>query len=542
MSRGSGRNLAAFGAALALSAAWMLLVRGLFFRGANTYEFAHYAEIGRGIARGEGFSTRVLYPSSLAYYAELGLARAERLPVNHRFPLPAYVSAGFQRVLGSNDLAAGLGPLLAYALWIALLFEVGRRFAGPWVGAGAAFLLAATPAGSKYFALFGLPDVYFGCIVLALHALLAESGPDMSPRRAAACGALAGLAWLARYNLLLWLPLYAGFFLLPPRETRKRSAACAAFFLGFLAIAFPALAYNVRHFGSLTTPDVIWNLTHGVVSREQTWLDFRTYSLADLYPYGWAPFAAKAWESFHSLLLDAPTLWQMQLLLPLAAVGLFAEASPTLRRLAVLTAAALALQIPVFSALRFDSWGLGVGYRYLFWAFPLVALGAAAAAKAVAKAGPHGKAAVAGGLALHLALLAPFYTRDLTAIHLSHPSGAPPPDWPELVLIRRLAADGSTVVTNLPAHVGWYADASAVALPNDPDDVARMSAARSLRYLFISFLNIGTLGDFPRWRKLLEPTPDGLRRYCEARGYRLVAMLPAGVIVDLAPGSVGRAR
>lgn len=525
-----------FALVFAVSLAWMLGVFVVFHRGASTMEFAHYAEIGRNIAKGDGFSTRVLYPSALAYFSRDGRAGAEPLPVIHRFPLPSYANAASQILLGENDFAAAAGLLLAYALWAALVFEAIRRWKGPLEGVIAAALLLLCPTGSKYFALFGLPDVYFGCAAFALHALLAQAGPAMPVRSAIACGVLAGVAWLARYNLWLWLPLYIGYIAGTKPLEKGRAAAVAAFLAAFFAVTAPMMAYNLRHFGTIMTPDMIWNLSHGTLVQEQGWLNFRFYDLREVTALGIAPFIRKAWNSFHLLLMGLPTLWQSQLLFPWLALGLVGHMRGPSRRFALLTGAALLVQVPVFCVLRFDSWGGGVGYRYIFWAFPLLAYAAACGLAELLRArGAAPRLLAAGWFTLHAALLAPFFTRDLTSIHLSHPSGVTPRDWPEISLLRRITADGSAVISNLPAHVGWYAGGAAASLPNDPEDVPRMAGARPFRYLFISFINIGTLGDFPRWLELLRPSPKGLKEYCVRHGYAPVATFPAGVIIDLLP-------
>jgi hypothetical protein len=109
--------------------------------------------------------------------------------------------------------------------------------------------------------------------------------------------------------------------------------------------------------------------------------------------------------------------------------------------------------------------------------------------------------------------------------------------------LRETVRPGETVVSNLPAHVAWYAGAAAVALPNRPEDIEAMSKARPLRYLYLSFLNIGTLGDMPRWLKMLVPTHEPLLRWCGEKGYRVARVFKdAGVVVDLAPQSESPSR
>ncbi len=75
----------------ALSLALSHICHALYFSGGQTFEFCHYAEIGRNILQGRGFSTRSFWPAELA---ALGLSpdRLEAPPIS-RNPLFAYWSA-----------------------------------------------------------------------------------------------------------------------------------------------------------------------------------------------------------------------------------------------------------------------------------------------------------------------------------------------------------------------------------------------------------------------------------------------------------------
>lgn len=508
-------------AAFALALAWTGWVYSSYFRGASTFEFGEYAEIGRNVLGGHGFTTRILYPSSVAALAERGLAGVEYAPVDHRFPLPALLSATGQAALG-GDLGPVAGTLLLFAVWVAFVYAAAERWLGRREAVLAAALFAAVPAGVKYFALFNLPDVAFGALLFAFHWALAELKPDASARRCAALGAYAGLLYLCRFNYWVWLPLH-----LAAVGWTAGKARAGAFLGGFVLVAAPFAK-------SMATPDAAWNLAHGTVTAAQPWLDFKTYSTADVLAAAWPAVFWKALDRLHTLILEAPMLWQAQALSPFAVVGLMRWPDGAARRFLGLSAAALVLQTLLFAPLRFDSWGLGVGYRYLYWACPLLVLLAVRGALAASESLPARwrTPALAGWLALHASFLAPFYTHDLTSIHVKHPSGRPPRDWPELAWLRER---GEGVITNLPAQAGWYADVPAVALPNDPEDVVKIQAARPMRWLMVSTLNIGTLGDLPRWLDLLRPNLDGLTRYCAQHGYKVVQVMPGAVLVDLKP-------
>lgn len=520
-------------AAFALALAWTGAVYSSYFRGANTFEFGEYAEIGRNILDGHGFTTRILYPSTVAGLAERGLAGRGRAPVDHRFPLPAYLSAAGQALFGRTDFGSVAGTLTLFAAWVALVYAAAGRWLGRREAVIGAALFAAAPAGVKYFALFNLPDVPFGALLFALHWALAELRPDAGPRRCAALGALAGALYLCRFNAWVWLPLYAA-FLWRTLERPRRAAGTGAFLAAFAAVAAPYALHKLSWSGALGTPDVAWNLAHGTLQAGQPWLSFKTFETAAVLRAAGPALALKALDHLHTLMLEAPMLWQAQALVPFAALGLLRWPGGAAARFAGLSLAALAIQTLLFAPLRFDSWGLGVGYRYLFWACPLLMLlgvrGALAAADALP--GRWRTPALGAWLAVHTAFVVPFYAHDLTSIHVDHPSKRPPRDWPELVWLRER---GEGVVTNLPAQAGWYADVPAVALPTDPEDVPRIVAVRPARYLMVSTLNIGTLGDLPLWLDMLRPDLGGLHRWCASHGYRVAAVMPGAVFVDLKP-------
>lgn len=523
-------------AAFALALVWTGWVYAAYFRGANTFEFGEYAEIGRNILGGHGFTTRILYPSMLATLDAAGLAGLEYTPINHRFPLPAYLSALSQAAFGSTDFASLAPTLLLFSLWVALVFAAASRWLGKREALLGAAMFAAVPAGVKYFALFNLPDVPFGALLFAFHWGLAETDARAADRRLGMLGALGGLLYLCRYNFWIWVPLYA-LFLAKTLEPSRRARGLAAFLAAYAAVCAPIVWYKSYWFSSAQTLDVAWNLAHGTVLAQQPWLEFRTFDAAQILRAAWAPIVAKALDRLHTTMLEAPMLWQCQALVPFLALGALRWPAGAARRFAALNLAALAVQLVAFAPLRFDSWGLGVGYRYLFWFCPFLVLAGVRGATALAEAAPERlrTPALAGWVALHAAFTVPFYTHDLTAIHVKHPSGRSPSEWPELVWLRERAEESAGVVSNIPAQVGWYADASAVALPNDPEDVPKMGAVRPLRYLLISTLNIGTLGDFPRWLDLLRPNLDGLARYCAKHGYKVAQVMPGAVLVDLKP-------
>ncbi len=507
-----------------------------FFRGASTWEFAAYAEIGRNILCGHGFTTRILYPGTLAILDRRGLGAAPYTPVIQRFPLPAFVSAASQALFGSTDFGSVAGTIAFFAAWVALVYAVGRKWFSSATAAVAAAFFAFDPSGLKYFVLGNFPDIHYGALLFAFHFLLASSESRLRAKRAAALGALGGGVWLARQNFWIGLPVYLAFILLRDVDRRRGLASCGIFLAAFGAVTFPFLASAARA-GALVTPDGLWNLAYLVTTKGQPWMDFRVYSLAQVLAR-WPQVLWKGLSSAHTMLLDLPTIWQLQFVWPLLPLGAAALPAGAPRRFGWLNLCVFALQAPLFSMLRTESGNLGVSYRYFFWACPvLILIAVHGASVLLSRWSRRGRAAaLAGWAVLNACLFLPFYTHGLVAYRSGHPGGDDPSAWPEIRYFRTHTPAGSSVITNIPWLMGWYASVSAIALPNDPAAVARIAAARPSSYLFLSFIRAGSLGDYPSWLALLRPRPAALADYCLKNGFRFVGIMPGvGALIELHP-------
>lgn len=180
-----------------------------------------YADIARHLARGEGFTTGVIFPAQLRY-------GVEHHPSLTRPPLwPLSIAAAFA-VFGPEPLAVH-GVLLAYlvataALCTALATARAGRGAGAVTGVAVA---TSSPLGLVSYGALSEPAFAFW---IALAFFLWERRAP-----ALALGAACGAAYLTRYNGAVLLPVMLA--LLATRPGWLRSAAlCTA---GFAVLAVP---------------------------------------------------------------------------------------------------------------------------------------------------------------------------------------------------------------------------------------------------------------------------------------------------------------
>ena len=268
---GDGARWIRLAAVLALTLALSLLVAWKQFHGPVTETTLIQADTGRQLARGEGFTTLVNYPQTVAFLQARGVKfdPAKPYPELHHAPLYSLVIAGALRVLPEaqreklfasppvppEGFAADyflLGLNLAL-LWLAawLTYDLGRRLFEPRAGGLAAFaLLLSVPIWQQTVAVNGTPLL----MVLALAAFSLWHRVETAAGRTplvwlGALGAACGLLFLAEYSagaLVLVALAYAWW-----RFTGgARGLALALIAAGFLLVTGPWFARNLALTGS----------------------------------------------------------------------------------------------------------------------------------------------------------------------------------------------------------------------------------------------------------------------------------------------------
>ena len=271
---GAGARWIRLAAVLAGGLALSLLVGWKQFHGPTSESTLIQADMGRQLARGEGFSTLVNYPQTAAVLRNRGrrFDPANAYPELYHAPLYSMVIAGALRLVpatprdalfasapvppdgyGADYFLLGLNLAL---LWLAawLTYDLGRRLFEPRVGWVAMMaVLVSVSVWHETVAVNGTPLL----MVLALGAFWIwhriEAGADevSAGRRGgwlAALGAVCALMFLSEYSagtLVLVALSYAALRF----GGRDRVIAIAAVTAGFLIVAGPWVVRNLQIVG-----------------------------------------------------------------------------------------------------------------------------------------------------------------------------------------------------------------------------------------------------------------------------------------------------
>jgi hypothetical protein len=181
-----------------------------------------YADIGRRIAAGEGFTTGVLFPPHLEYGVDRGH------PSLMRAPLWPIVLGGAFAVAGPSLATLHAAALLLFATAAVLAAALATGVAGRAAGAVTGLAVATSPQ-LQLLALGGLAETCFAVAVTAAFVLYARRA------RPVWIGVACGLAYLTRYEGIALASVLGLAVTLGP----GRGRALAFFAAGFAAVALP---------------------------------------------------------------------------------------------------------------------------------------------------------------------------------------------------------------------------------------------------------------------------------------------------------------
>lgn len=202
----------------------------------------HYAEMGRQLERGEGFTSLQGYWYLLAWLRRHGLSIAPPWPNVTRFPLITLVYGLAFRLAGPSVTVAKLVGVACFTATAMTACALGTRLFGVAVGVLAAMVFA-TSLAQVVLATSGLLEtgaaLFLVATTLALVATLDSRGrwPPL------VLGVLAGLAFLWRYDLLVLLPAAAAVLAL--RRDRASWSALGWMGLGFAVAVGPWVGRNL---------------------------------------------------------------------------------------------------------------------------------------------------------------------------------------------------------------------------------------------------------------------------------------------------------
>jgi hypothetical protein len=479
----------------------------------RTFEFCQYAEIGRNLAVDGTFDTRLIEPMALALLdRDWNGEHASRWPVVDRYPLPCLVVAGLMRLREANDATAAWSNGLAISLLAASSYVLARSWYGPGWGVLVGLLFLSNPSFYGEFVLLGTPDIWFASLLVLELVVWSQLDLDRatSPRPALpwafALGLLGGLAYLARFNVSLFLAVQAAVLL-----WRRRWREAGVMVLTTASVATPLFLYNWHHFHRpVVALYSSWNLLDGIGAYQvEPWLYYQVPDVPHLllaHPGGLArKFVTNL---FTVVAVKIWSLWRCELLIPLALIApwVLGGSPGATGRFIGWSIGLFALQLVVFSALRLELLDRRSPHhgRYFFWfAAPMVVLGVGTLRRW------SSRARWLRGLSILLVLaqlgLFGMGWRELLASH------APPTNLgrdPIRRMLMQVVTDGQVIASNQPQLTAWFCGLRSISLPANPTELDRVnrSSPTPVHYLFID-TNTNWINLDVRWAQLTSRDP-----------------------------------
>ena len=255
------------------------------FRGLSTSQGMDQAQIGRAIARGEGWSTKLVRPRAVGQLQGHGRSVSEKIWTDtYNAPLPPFVDAVAllfvkpywkmtpRTLIYAGDRAIAVTSIFLFLGSIAVLFFVARRLFDRRLALLACGLVFLCDAMWQY-SLSGLPQMLllllFNVVVyLLVRAVEAHFAQESTSKWLAAAGAAFGLLALS-HALTLWIffgaLIFAAFFFRPRGWS-------VAIMLGVFAIVY--LPWVIRTWVVSGNPGgvAIYSLFHGIGHNEWGWM------------------------------------------------------------------------------------------------------------------------------------------------------------------------------------------------------------------------------------------------------------------------------
>jgi len=271
--------------ALALGIIAIVVLHFYEFRGLSTSQGMDQAQIGRAIASGEGWSTKMARPLAVGQLQAHGKDVSRNIWVDtYNTPLPPFVNAiallpvkaywkmDPRTVLYAGDKAIAAMSILLFIGSVAMLFFTARRLFDQRLSLMACGLVLLCETMWQY-SLSGLPQLllmllFNSTVYLLVRAVEAEHRDESSLKWLVAAGAGFGLLALT-HALTMWIFLgaliFAAFFFRPRRWS-------ALIMLGVCAVVY--LPWVIRTFIVCGNPGgvAIYSIFNGVGRSEWSWM------------------------------------------------------------------------------------------------------------------------------------------------------------------------------------------------------------------------------------------------------------------------------
>jgi 4-amino-4-deoxy-L-arabinose transferase-like glycosyltransferase len=468
-----------------------------------------YAQLARNIARGEGFTTNVIRPISLARVSNIS-----HHPDLYHAPLFPLWMALFFRLGGATPQMAAWSCGVAYLLSLPLVFYLGLKLFDRRIALLGLALYAVNYLSLQY-AVSGLETslatLTATALMLALYFHL-NAGEKPAPVTAALCGGAAGLCFLVDYTYVcLLLPLLAAMVL---RDGKRRWTEMGVSLAAFVLVVTPWAVRNARVTGNPAFTLGVGELVSNTTTYKGHAL-YREYAALPNPIDFMAVHPREMWQKARPMTLNMyeslPTLGGPFVAAFFLAAVFLRFGGGSLRTLRLVHYAWVLLVAAALCLLSADA-------RYLVPLSPLVAIVAAAAFVALVDVwlekiqGPGRKRqALTWSIA---ALVAVCWYPVLAATATWQKPTTSTAD--ELLLIGKTLRERKVqpVLADQPWTLAWYGDVDAVWIPQTSDDLhALETAVGPMRYMVLSPL-IGTAADqegLAPWAELYAAAMRGVK-------------------------------
>ena len=439
------------------------------------------AQVARNIARGEGFTTKLVRPLSLAVNERT--KSIDHHPELTMAPLQPLVISGFFKTFGPHARVVAWECGLFFLLTVGLTYWFALKVSNARV-AILAMALVATNVTILRYAISGLETLLLTFLFTALLFLLYLhwASRDLRLLWSGLAGLVVGLIYLTEYAwVIIWLPALAVIFF---NSREKRLLPNLGVFVALsVLVAMPWFVRNANitgnpFFSFRWTESVMGTLQHSGNTLYRTW---------DTAPPGFVGFVIEeprqTYQKVRSSLLGVwptiadtpgPFLWGFFLaaiLFPFA--GLYPSGGTGFERVRKFTYVAMFLILVVFAF-------LGTAARTLVPFVPIITIiGLALFCQLLTRriAGVESERVerrwnTVGVGAIVLVHVMPLLLVMVTAFPRPVTTGRP--FMRAANELNSLVAEGRPVVTDIPWVIAWYADRPAVYLPLRPVDMRRI--------------------------------------------------------------------
>ena len=186
---------------LTVSIIWTCAFSTVNFRRPDAYD---YAQMGRELGRGNGFSTLQVFPRHIRFFHDRGFLEKDNWPNLYRCPMPSIINAFLYKITGDIVQASVLGSVIGFLLSVPVLFILALRISNIKSALSGVLFYAANPVvfASSYS---GMTEPWATFFMLLL--LLIGFSKNLSKRKSLVIGILCGLGYLTRSQFAVLTPL-----------------------------------------------------------------------------------------------------------------------------------------------------------------------------------------------------------------------------------------------------------------------------------------------------------------------------------------------